>query len=154
MRRNTDTAPIKDASKLAVGIVVSTYNEDITATLFDGATKTLGAWGVQEKNIRIVRVSGAFEIPFACLTLLSQKKKPNAIITLGCIVKGETEHDRHLAAAVTQGIMDVSLQYRTPISLGVLTTNNLAQARARSIGKNNAGVGATIAALELALLKR
>jgi 6,7-dimethyl-8-ribityllumazine synthase len=142
----------RDASQLTIGVVVSTYNGDITEGLFNGAVSTLRAWNVAEKNIRIVRVSGAFEIPFGCLTLLSKKKKPDAIIALGCIVKGETEHDRHLASAMSHGIMDLMLRFTVPISFGVLTTNNLAQARIRSKGKDNAGIGAAVAALESALI--
>lgn len=157
MRRKKEAAKTKDASTLTVGVVVSTYNADITEKLLSGALTTLRVWSVKEKNIRVVRVSGAFEVPFGCLTLLSPKKakvkKPDAIVALGCIVKGETEHDRHLASAVGHGLMDLTLRYDTPISFGILTTNNLAQARIRSKGHDNAGAHAAAAALESALLR-
>ncbi len=156
MRRDKPVIRVKNASQLTVGIVVSEYNADITDDLFQGTVDTLRAWGVKEKNVTIVRVSGAFEVPYGCLTLLSPKKKgakkPDAVIALGCIIKGETEHDRHLAGAVAHGIMDLSLRFNVPISFGVITTNNLAQAKVRSSGKSNSGVGAAVAALESALL--
>lgn len=155
MRRTTQHVVSKNASKLSVGIVVSTYNSDITESLYNGATGVLQAWGVKEKNIAIARVAGAFEVPYGCLALLTKKKakKLDAIITLGCIIKGETEHDRHLASAVAHGIMDVSLRHAVPISFGVITTNTLAQAKVRSSGERNSGAGAAVAALESALLR-
>jgi len=154
MRRKTKSAEVGDASRLSVGVVVSKYNADITDGLLAGALETLRAWNVKEKNIRVVRVPGSFEIPFGCLTLLSGKKKPDAVIALGCIVKGETEHDRYIASAVSSGIVNLTIAYKTPISFGVLTTNNLAQARIRSRGNDNKGSEAAAAALESALLAR
>lgn len=153
-RKNKENeVPVKDASKLKIGIVVSAYYADqITGGLLAGAMDTLRTWKVAEKNITIVRTPGCFEIPFGCLALLNGKKKPDAIITLGCIVKGETDHDKYIASAVTQGIIDLTREYQTPISLGILTVNNLAQAKARSTGKNNKGCEAAVAAMEMALL--
>ncbi len=144
--------PGKNASRLSVGIVVSSFNSDITDGMLAGAKETLALWRVQSKNIQLVRVPGSFELPFGCLSLLTKKKKPDAIIALGCVIKGETEHDRYIASAAATGIMDLSLRYHVPISFGVITTNNLAQARLRSRGKANKGHEAAVAALELALL--
>ena len=142
----------KDASQLKIGIVVSNYYADmITGKLLAGALETLREWQVAEKNITIVRASGCFEIPYGCLSVIDSKM-PDAIITLGCIVKGETDHDKYIASAITHGIMDLTLQYKIPISFGILTVNNLVQAKARSTGNNNKGREAAIAALEMALL--
>ncbi|MDO8566199.1 MAG: 6,7-dimethyl-8-ribityllumazine synthase [Candidatus Moranbacteria bacterium] len=144
----------KNASALQIGIVVSNYYADtITGKLLLGAEAVLKEWKVLPKNITVVRVPGCFEIPYGCITLLKQKKY-DALITLGCIVKGETEHDRYIASAVSQGIMDLTLAHGVPIAFGVLTVNNLAQAKARSTGKNNKGVEAAIAALEATFLKK
>jgi len=82
-----------------------------------------------------------------------EKYKPDAVVALGCIVKGETDHDKYIASAVFKGLTDVTIQYGAPVSLGILTTNNLAQARARSRGKTNHGEKAAVAALQAALLK-
>ena len=147
---------VKDASRLRVGIVVSRFNSDITDNLLAGAEETLAEWRVPEKNITVLRVPGSFEIPYACLSLARKPRgqKPDAIIALGCIIKGETEHDRYIANATASGIMRVSLAHRVPISFGVITTNNLRQAKARATGQANKGAEAAQAALELAFLNR
>jgi 6,7-dimethyl-8-ribityllumazine synthase len=153
--RRTDLAKTKrtkNASKLRVGIVVSDYNVDITGNLLAGALETLREWGVSEKNCSVVHVPGAFEIPFGCSKLLMNNKKPHAIIALGCVLKGETKHDEYISNAVAHGITQLSIQYKIPISFGVLTPNTLEQARERSQGDTNKGKEAAVAALELATL--
>jgi 6,7-dimethyl-8-ribityllumazine synthase len=141
----------KDGSKLKIGVVVSTYYDDITGRMLAGALQTLKEWNVAEKNVSVVRVSGSFEITYGCLSLL-KRKKYDAIITIGCIIKGETKHDEYIAHAVAQGIVQMMVAYKTPISFGVLTTNDLPQAITRSTGKDNKGTEAALAALEAALL--
>jgi 6,7-dimethyl-8-ribityllumazine synthase len=142
----------KDGSKLKVGVVVSRFNEDITGRMLDGALDTLAAWGVKEKNIKVVRVPGSFELPFGAVKLI-KSMKPDAVIALGCIIKGDTDHDKYIADAVSHGLMRLSLDFGIPVSLGVITTNNLEQAVIRSTGKTNIGPDAAVAALESALLK-
>lgn len=141
----------RDASKLKVGIVVSRFNEDITERMLDGALEELRRSGVAARNVRVIRVPGSFEIPFGCLQLIT-RWKPNAIVALGCVIKGETEHDRYIADAVSHGIMRLSLERGVPISFGVITTNTLKQARERSRGAGNKGPEAAAAAIEMALL--
>lgn len=151
-RKNDDKkVPPRDASRLNVGVIVARFNGDITESMLAGALEVLHEWNVSEKNIHVLHVPGSFEIPFGCLTLLTRHKL-DAIVTIGCIIKGETKHDEYLAHATTQGIMHVSLDHDMPISLGVITTNNLKQAQVRSSGKTNKGREAAIVALELALL--
>lgn len=142
---------VRDASKLKVGLVVSRFNEDITSAMEQGARDTLKAWKVKERNIFAAHTYGSFELPLAALRLI-EKYKLHALIAIGCIIKGETRHDEYLAHATTEGLMRVSLDRGVPVGFGVITTNNLAQARARSRGKANKGAEATIAALEVALL--
>jgi 6,7-dimethyl-8-ribityllumazine synthase len=96
-------------------------------------------------------VYGSFDLPFGCMKVI-KKYKPNAVIALGCIIKGETDHDRYIASAVSKGIIDLTLSSGVPISFGVLTTNTLEQAKARSRGETNHGEKAAVAALEMALL--
>lgn len=155
MRRKEFETNVKtgDASKLKVGIAISRYNEDVTGGLLDGAKKILHDWKVAQKNIRIVETYGSFELPFACQQLI-QKHKVNAVIALGCIIKGETRHDEFIANAVMQGLMRVMLESRVPVGLGILTTNTLAQAKARSSGATNHGGKAALAALDAALAAR
>ena len=143
---------VHDASHLRVGIVVSSFNADITESMLQGAKETLHAWKVPEDHIDVVRVPGSFELPYGCLTLLKKFQKPHAIITLGCVIKGETDHDQYVARAATDGILSLSLKYHTPISFGVITTNTLEQAVVRSTGDANKGKEAAETALTLALL--
>lgn len=142
----------KDASRCRIAVVVARFNEDITDELLRGALETLRAWKVPEKHVSVIRVPGSFEIPFGCL--LALKKKPDAILALGCIIKGETEHDRYIAQAVSHGITTLSLEKNVPIAFGVITPNNVKQAQARSSGKANHGAKSAVAALEMALLKK
>jgi 6,7-dimethyl-8-ribityllumazine synthase len=149
----TKKVPARDASKLKVGIVVSRFNEDVTASMFDGACVALRAWKVKDVNVHIARVYGSFEIPFACAALI-KKHHLDAVVALGCIIKGETRHDEYLAQATSYGLMRVMLDTGVPVGFGVITTNNLKQAHARSRGATNKGSEATFAALEAALSTR
>jgi 6,7-dimethyl-8-ribityllumazine synthase len=150
-RKKVTVRKTGDASKLKFGIVVSKYYDDITGRMLSGALHTLRAWKVPEKNITILHVSGSYEIPYGCLAVI-KKKRPRAVIALGCIIKGETSHDEHIAHAVAQGIMHIQIKYETPIAFGVVTTNNMKQAVVRSTGANNKGIEAATAAIESALL--
>jgi 6,7-dimethyl-8-ribityllumazine synthase len=152
-KNNTKKVSLPDGSRLRIGVVVSDFNADITGPMLDGALTTLAACKVKKANIRVVHVPGGFEIPFGCLTLIKSGKKYDALITLACVMKGETTHDVYIATAATNGIMNLSLQYKMPIAFGVLTTNNLAQAKARSRGKNNKGIEAAITAITMAKLR-
>ena len=140
-----------DASKLRVGVVASRFNEDITDSMLDGALDVLREWRVSQKNTFVTRAYGSFEIPFAAARLI-KKHKLDAVIALGCIIKGETRHDEYLAHAAAQGLMRVMLDFCVPVGFGIITTNTLAQAHARSRGKANHGAKAAVAALEAALL--
>lgn len=142
---------IGDASKLRVGIVVSRFNEDITGAMERGALEVLHAWNVKRKNIRVARTYGSFELPQTAARLI-KRHKLDAVVALGCIVKGETRHDEYLAHATSYGLMRVSLDYNIPVGFGVITTNNLKQAKERSRGATNKGAEAAAAALEAALL--
>lgn len=137
-----------DGAKLKIGIVVSRFNDDITSNMLNGALETLRENKVKEKNIKIVQVPGSFEIPLACQRL-AETKKYDALIALGCVIKGETDHYYYIADATTDGIMEVILDYNLPIGFGVVTTNNLKQAQARSRGKHNKGREAAVAALAM-----
>ena len=136
-----------DASRLRVGIVVAEFHDDITLALQKGAEDVLRSWSVAPKNTHTVHVAGSFEVPLATLRLV-KKYKLDAVVVLGCIIKGETKHDEYLAQAVTHGLMRVSLDTGVPVGLGVLTVNNLAQAKKRL----DYGAAAARAALRAALV--
>ena len=140
-----------DGSKLCVGIAVARFNGDITEKLLAGARETLRAWGVKDARVSIARVSGSYELPLACARLI-KRHKLDAVVALGCIIKGETKHDEYLAHAVSTGLMQVMLSTNTPIGFGVITANTLQQARARARGAANKGSEAAAAALESAIV--
>ncbi|MDR3570774.1 MAG: 6,7-dimethyl-8-ribityllumazine synthase [Candidatus Pacebacteria bacterium] len=140
----------RDASKLKVSIVASRFHSDITDPMVEGALGTLKEWKVKDKNITVRRVYGSFDLSFAAARAI-KKDKPHAVIAIGCIVKGETRHDEYIANAVFKGLTDLSIQHVIPVSLGVLTVNDLAQAKVRSSGATNHGEKAAVAALEAAL---
>ncbi len=150
MHRAQEPVVPKDASGLTVGIVVSDFNTDITHALLVGAQETCKEWGVTK--VQVVHVPGSFEIPFAVQKLLSREPKVHAVIALGCIIKGETDHDRYLATAVTDALVRLSLDHHVPVSSGVLTVNTLDQAIARTKGEMNRGREAAVAALTSALI--
>ena len=153
MQRKEYTKKINqpDASHLRVGVVVSEFNEDITELMLDGVLDTCRAWGVHERNIHILRVPGSFEIPFGCLRLLKTHANIDTIIPIGCIIKGDTKHDEYLASSVAYGLMRISIEKHIPIAFGIITTNNLRQAKIRSRGSTNKGAEAARAALQSAL---
>jgi len=140
---------------IKVAIVLSLFNEFIGQKLLEGALKSLKENGVIEKNIDIVKVPGAFEIPLATEKLASLKKY-DTILCLGAVIRGETPHFDYVAEAASTGILQVSLKYSMPIAFGVLTTNNIEQAVERAGGKHgNKGYDIAITALEMAdLIKK
>jgi len=147
MQRNKKSNnKIINGEKLKIGIIVSKFNFDITEPMLLGALKILEKNKVKKENIKIVRVPGAFEIPLACQKL-ALSKKYDALIALGCVIKGETDHYYFISNETSRGIMDVMLKYNIPIGFGVITVNNLKQAQARSGKKNNKGAEAAEAAL-------
>lgn len=143
----------QDASGMNVGVVASRFNADITDAMLAGALATLKEWNVAKRNITVIRVPGSFEVPFGAKTLI-ERLKPDAVVALGCIIKGETRHDEYIARAVAGGLMDLMLSTGTPISFGIITTNTLAQARARATGETNKGAEAAAVAMEMALLRK
>lgn len=144
------------ASRLPTGrgkmfaVVVSRFNSAITDRLRDGCLATFRAAGVADRNVRVVEAPGAFELPFLCRRL-ALSKRYDAVVALGCIVRGQTPHDRYIAQAVAQGVMAVGLETGVPVIFGVLTPLNARQARARAgRGEANKGVESARAALEMA----
>ena len=139
---------------LKIGIVFSRFNNLITSQLLKGAEKTLIDAGVNKQDIKIVDVPGALEIPYAAQSLV-RSGNFDALITIGCVIRGETSHYEIVSNQTVEGINRVSLDNRIPITFGVLTTENVEQAIARSGGdKGNLGIEAALAAIELAGLTK
>jgi 6,7-dimethyl-8-ribityllumazine synthase len=143
-----------DASGLRFGIVVSRFNEFITDRLLRSAYDGLTRSGAKEKDIEIVRVPGSFEIPSAARTL-AETKKYDAIICLGCLLRGDTAHYDVIVNEVTRGIGQSAQETGVPHAFGVLTCDTLEQAIDRAgLKMGNKGFEAALAAVEMANLKR
>ena len=133
-------------------IVVSNYYENITHKLLEGAIKTLVSSGVADSNIATLWTPGSWELPAATLRVLKSGKF-DAVVILGCVIKGETTHDQHINTAISNGIAELTLQYDLPIGFGLLTCNTLQQALDRSGGSvGNKGVEAAEAAVHMSRL--
>lgn len=131
------------------GIVVAEWNEEITEALFQGAYKTLIHYGAKAENILRINVPGSFELSLGAQKL-AEKPEIDAVITLGCIIQGETKHFDFIAHAVAQGVTNVSLKYNKPVIFGVLTPDNQQQALDRAGGKHgNKGDEAGITAIKM-----
>jgi 6,7-dimethyl-8-ribityllumazine synthase len=143
-----------NARGIKFGIVVSRFNGSVTERLLEGALDALKTHGGEEKDIVVVRVPGAFEIPLA-VKQLAASGKYDALICLGAIIRGDTPHFEYIAEAVTTGIGAVIMEHRLPVSFGVLTTNNVEQAMERAGAKSeNKGFEAALTAIEMASLNR
>ncbi|MBK8472126.1 MAG: 6,7-dimethyl-8-ribityllumazine synthase [Sphingobacteriales bacterium] len=147
-----DSDLVPDAADMRFGIVVADYNPAITHALLDGCYQTLTQYGVKPEHICVWHTPGAFELPLSA-QLLHRATRPDAVICLGCVIKGDTDHDKYINAAVSQAIMRLGLKYRKPFVFGVLTPNTLAQAQDRAGGKHgNKGTEAAVAAIQMVAL--
>ena len=142
------TADKLDGEKLHIGIVQARFNENITNTLAAACRAELLRLGVQEKHIRHVLVPGALEVPVA-LQALAERDEYDALIALGCIIRGETYHFELVANESGAGVTRLALDYQVPIANAIITTENLDQALARQTEK---GVDAARVAVEMANL--
>lgn len=142
------------ARDLNIALVVSTYNESITARLLKGAQTCLKEHGAILSKVQIVACPGAFELPQVAGALIARRRL-DAVICLGAVVRGETPHFEFVAAEAARGIQAVALSSGVPVVFGVLTTNNVKQAKERSGGKHgNKGWEAALAGIEMAWLFR
>ena len=144
-----DFDSVPDASDMTIGIVVSEWNTNITEKLLIGAINTLEKHGVKPENIITRRVPGSFELTFGAKRL-AESKELNAIIILGCVVKGDTPHFDCVCSGVTQGITELNLMYDIPFIFGLLTTDTMEQSEDRAGGKyGNKGDEAAITAIKM-----
>ncbi len=139
---------------LRVGVVVARFNDFITSRLLDGAKAALSGHGVREEDITIASVPGSFEIPLTAKKLAGSGRF-DAVICLGAVIKGETDHYEHVAGEAAKGISAVALATGVPTIFAVLTTDTVEQAINRAGGKQgNSGYNAAVAAIEMANLMR
>ena len=139
---------------LRVGVVVARFNDFITSRLLDGAKAALSSHGVRDEDISIASVPGSFEIPLTAKKLAGSGRF-DAVICLGAVIRGETDHYEHVAGEAAKGISAVALATGVPTIFAVLTTDTVEQAINRAGGKQgNSGYSAGVAAIEMANLLR
>ncbi|MFT3788546.1 MAG: 6,7-dimethyl-8-ribityllumazine synthase [Tepidisphaeraceae bacterium] len=133
----------------SIAVLAARFNGHIVEVLLDGCLKRLKEIGVDESRIDVQRVPGAFELPVAA-KLYAETKRYQAVICLGCVIRGETAHFDYVAGEAARGIMQVSLSSGVPVIFGVLTVENEQQAQARAGGSHgHAGVSSADAAAEM-----
>lgn len=138
-----------NAKDFKFAIIISRFNDFITKRLLDGALDCLQRHEANENNITITYCPGAFEIPQVAQKIIKSNKY-DAVICIGCVIKGDTPHFDYIAAEVTKGIAQLSLSSEIPITMGVLTTDSLEQAIERAGSKSgNKGWDAALSAIEL-----
>ncbi len=131
------------------GIVVARFNSFVVESLLSGAIDTLKRHGAQNKDIEIVRIPGAFEMPLVAQRM-ADKQQYDAIIALGAVIRGGTPHFEYVAGECTKGLATVSSKYEIPIAFGVLTVDTIEQAIERAGTKaGNKGVEAALSAIEM-----
>jgi 6,7-dimethyl-8-ribityllumazine synthase len=143
-----------DATTLRIGIVRSRFNSAVTERLLQGALRGLRECGTPDDHIEVVEVPGAFEIPLFADSL-AMSERFDAVVCLGAIVRGETQHHDYLARAVVDALEQLQLTRHIPIALGILTTENVEQALQRAgDDRGNKGFEAALTAVEMANLLR
>ena len=128
-----DIHTVPDATGMRVGIVVSEWNEKITRALLEGAFQTLVKHGVKEENITVKTVPGSFELIYGSARFASSGLV-DAVIAIGCVIRGDTPHFDYICQGVTQGLAELNMEGKVPVIYGLLTCNTMEQAEQRSGG--------------------
>lgn len=137
------------SQQIKIGIVTTRFNDFIVSKLLDGALDALRRHNVDEENIEVAYVPGAFEIPLAALKM-AESGKYDAVICLGAVIRGSTNHYDYVCSEVSKGIASVSLKCGIPVMFGVLTTDNIEQAIERAGTKaGNKGFDCAVSAIEM-----
>jgi 6,7-dimethyl-8-ribityllumazine synthase len=143
------TAHLPDISEKKFAIVTSEWNEEITGALYKGAYDTLLKHGAKESNVISKWVPGSFELSLGA-QWMAEDPAVDAVIAIGCLIQGETPHFDYICQAVALGLKDVSLKYNKAVVFGVLTTNDMQQAKERAGGKHgNKGDEAAYTAIRM-----
>ncbi len=144
---------VPSAKSYRFGIVVSQWNSEITGALYDGALSTLLNNGALGENIITIEVPGSFELTSGA-DMLMGAKDIDSVICLGCVIQGETPHFDFICNAVANGITNISIKHNKPVIFGVLTTNNLEQAKDRAGGRHgNKGEEAAVTAIMMSQIQ-
>ncbi len=145
-----DINSVPDATGLRVGIVVSEWNDKITGAMLEGACQTLIKHGVREEDITVKTVPGSFELIYGSARLMNSGQV-DAVIAIGCVIRGDTPHFDYICQGVTQGLADLNRQGKVPVIYGLLTCNTLEQAEQRCGGMlGNKGDECAVTAIKMA----
>ena len=148
-----DIQSVPDATGMKMGIVVAEWNESITASLLDGAKTTLVKHGVAEDNITVMTVPGSFELVYGTAQMV--KSGVDAVIAIGCVIRGDTPHDRYICQGVTYGLARLNAVQDVPVIYGLITTLDMQQAEDRAGGKmGNKGDECAVTAIKMVDFKR
>ena len=146
---DAQVTPIPDATDMRIGIVVSEWNNHITDKLLEGAVQTLQEHGVGLPKITIKRVPGSFELIYGAAQL-AKHGHVNAVIAIGCVVRGATPHFDYICEGVTRGLADLNANGSIPVIFGLITTNTQEQAEERAGGKlGNKGCEFAVTAIKM-----
>ncbi len=149
-----DEKKLASAEEMSFGIVVADWNEEITHALYEACYDTLTKHGADVEAIHTIQVPGAFELPNGA-RLLIKSKKTDAVICIGCVIKGETSHNEYINNAVAMGLTQLGLTTGIPCIFGLLTPNDEQQAKDRAGGKHgNKGVEAAVTAIRMVALDK
>ena len=149
-----DFNSVPNAENMRFGILVSEWNYNITGALLEGAVKTLKTHGAKDENILVHHVPGSFELTFGSAQMI-QSGKVDAVIAIGCVVRGDTPHFNYVCAGTTQGIAHLNATTDTPVIYGLITTNNMQQAEDRAGGcLGNKGDECAVTAIKMVALKQ
>ncbi len=148
-----DINSVPSASEMKFGIVVAVWNREVTDALLEGAYNTFVKHGAKEENILVKFVPGTVELTLGA-QFMAEYADLDAVICLGCVIQGETRHFDFVCQSVTHGITELNMDYNIPFIFGVLTTDNLQQAKDRAGGKHgNKGDEAAVTAIKMAQLQ-
>ena len=147
------SSPLPSAESLSFGIVVAEWNREVTEALLEGAINTLKSAGCPDANITVKYVPGTFELPLGA-QFFAEYTEVDAVIVLGCVIQGDTRHFDFICQGVTQGVMQLQLQWSLPVIYGVLTVNDMQQAMDRCGGVHgNKGDEAAATAIKMVALQ-
>ncbi|NBC25035.1 MAG: 6,7-dimethyl-8-ribityllumazine synthase, partial [Bacteroidetes bacterium] len=144
-----------DGTELKIGVVTARWNKEVTEKLREGCISTLLEYSVAKDDISELFVPGSYELPQGARILLTKHRKIDALVCLGCVIKGETDHNDYINRAVSTGLMQLGLTSGVPCIFGVLTPSSMEQALDRAGGSHgNKGVEAAATAIQMAKLSQ
>lgn len=144
-----DASKVPNGTDMKIGIVVSEWNEQITGAMLEGACKTLLKHGVKQENILVDYVPGSFELVFGSKHMV-ENQEIDAVIVIGCVIRGETPHFDYVCQGVTQGIADMNIRYDIPFIFGLLTNDTMQQSIDRAGGiHGNKGDECAVTAIKM-----